>query len=55
MNIPIGAVMPAGNLWALSQHWYDGRLSADWKPRPLDASQQLLAEAGFIGSFWSLQ
>ena len=51
---PIGAIMPAENLWQLSQHWYDGRLSLDWKPRPRELSQELLADAGFKGSFWSL-
>lgn len=53
-EIPVGAVMPAANLWRLSQHWYDGRLSHDWKPRAVEASQQLLADAGFTGKFWSL-
>lgn len=51
---PIGAVMPAANLWYLSQQWYDERLSPDWKPRARDRSQQLLSDAGFIGPFWSL-
>ena len=53
-EIPIGAIMPTAHLWHLSQHWYDGRLSQDWKPRSLDASQELLADAGFAGQFWSL-
>lgn len=34
--------------------WYDGRLSLDWEPRPLELSQQLLTDAGFEGKFWSL-
>jgi len=51
---PIGEIMPAANLWLLSQSWYMGRLSFDWKPRPREASQQLLFDAGFVGSFWSL-
>jgi len=46
--------MPSRNLWDLSQHWYDGRLSPDWTPRPRGVSQQLLADAGFTGPFWSL-
>ena len=51
---PIGEIVPAAKLWLLAQHWYDGRLSLEWKPRPQDASQQLLADAGFEGRFWSL-
>jgi hypothetical protein len=46
--------MPAGNLWQLAQHWYDGRLSPDRRPRPRELSQELLSDAGFKGSFWSL-
>jgi hypothetical protein len=51
---PIGAVMPAANLWSLAHSWFEGRLAPDWKPRSIDQSQQLLAGAGFVGSFWSL-
>ena len=53
-EIPIGAIVPAANLWLLAERWYDGRLSPDWKPRPRDASQQLLTDTGFVGAFWSL-
>lgn len=51
---PIGAIVPAAKLWALAQHWYDGRLSPDWRPRPREFSQELLADAGLTGSFWAL-
>jgi hypothetical protein len=50
----IGAIVPAIDLWGLAQHWFDGRLALDWKPRPPEASQQLLTDAGFEGEFWSL-
>jgi hypothetical protein len=50
----IGAIIPAANLWLLAQHWFDGRLALDWKPRPQEASQQLLSDAGCKGEFWSL-
>lgn len=46
--------MPAANLWELAQSWYAGRLSPGWKPRPRIESQQLLSNAGFAGSFWTL-
>ena len=51
---PIGEIMPASNLWFLSKSWFEGRLSPDWKPRSAAQSQQLLTDAGFIGSFWTL-
>ena len=53
-EIPIGAVVPAADLFQLAQRWFEGRLSLDWKPRPLELSQQLLADAGLEGKFWSL-
>lgn len=53
-EIPFGAIMPAANLWYLSQSWFEGRLSPDWKARPRDQSQQLLTDAGFVGQFWTL-
>ena len=46
--------MPAAKLWTLSQSWFEGRLAPDWKARSADQSQQLLTDAGFIGSFWML-
>lgn len=51
---PIGAIMPASNLWFLSRSWYEGRLTFDWKPRSREVSQQLLSDAGFVGPFWTL-
>lgn len=51
---PIGAIVSAANLWALSQHWYDGRLLLDWKSRSKESSQELLTASGFVGKFWSL-
>jgi hypothetical protein len=53
-EIPIGEIMPAANLWYLSQSWYEGRLSPDWTPRSRDTAQQILTDAGFAGAFWSL-
>lgn len=54
VETPIGAIMPASNLWHLAQRWFEGRLSPDWTPRSRESSQQLLSEAGFVGQFWSL-
>jgi len=46
--------VPAVNVWLLAQHWFDGRLAMEWTPRPQEASQQLLTDAGLEGKFWSL-
>lgn len=53
-EMPLGEIMPAANLWVLARSWFEGRLSPDWKPRSRAASQQLLADAGFAGPFWTL-
>ena len=53
-EIPIGGIMPAQRLWMLAKPWFEGRLSPDWKPRSTDQKQQMLTDAGFIGSFWTL-
>jgi hypothetical protein len=39
----------------LARRWFDGRLSPDWRPRPVEWSQEQLSDAGFTGSFWSLK
>ena len=53
-EVPIGEIMAVERLWRLSEHWFEGRLSRDWKARTSAQSQQLLTDAGFIGSFWTL-
>ena len=53
-EIPMGEVMPAEKLWALARPWFQGRLAPDWKAKSTDQKQQMLTDAGFIGSFWML-
>jgi hypothetical protein len=54
-GIPVGAIVPASNLWSLAQRWYEGRLSPGWEPRSPRKSQLLLEDAGFVGPFWQLK
>ena len=49
-----GATLPVTTLAALAVAWWGDRLAPDWKPRPREWSQELLADAGFTGSFWAL-
>jgi hypothetical protein len=51
---PEGAAVALEQLWRLALPWYGDRLDPDWKPRPLEASQALLEEAGLSGPFWRL-
>jgi hypothetical protein len=52
--LPIGAIVSPGALHRLGHDWFEGRLEMAWKPRDREVSQQILADAGLTGSFWSL-
>ena len=49
-----GALMSVQQLWDVARAWYGDRLDPDWRPRPRDESQRLLADAGLMGEFWEL-
>lgn len=51
---PIGAVVPIANLWQLSRHWFENRLSPDWRKPQREVLQEMLKDHGFTGPFWSL-
>ena len=51
---PIGEIVPVANLWQLSRHWFENRMSPDWRKPPRDMLQELLRDHGFSGQFWSL-
>ncbi|MBY0496388.1 MAG: alkylmercury lyase family protein [Cyanobacteria bacterium] len=51
---PIGEVAAIARLWQLSRHWYDNRMSPDWRKPPRESLQEMLRDHGFTGSFWSL-
>jgi hypothetical protein len=42
-------------MWSLSQHWYGDRLDRSFMPRTLEATQQLLDDAGLTSDFWKLR
>lgn len=49
-----GAVVPVPQLHELARRWYGDRLSPQWRPRGLEASQALLDGVGLTGPFWRL-
>jgi hypothetical protein len=51
---PIGEIVAIANLWQLSRHWYDNRMSPDWRKPQREVLQEMLKDHGFIGQFWSL-
>jgi hypothetical protein len=53
-ELPIGALVSPADLHRLGHDWFEGRLEMAWKPRDREVSQQILADAGLTGSFWSL-
>ena len=50
-----GGVLGIEALRTLAARWYGDRLDPRWRPRPLEASQRILADAGLSGPFWRLQ
>lgn len=51
---PIGEVVPVARLWQLSRHWFENRMSPDWRKPQRDVLQEMLKDHGFTGPFWSL-
>lgn len=51
---PIGEIVAIANLWQLSRHWFENRMSPDWRKPPREALQEMLRDHGFTGPFWSL-
>ena len=49
-----GYVMSLATLWNLASHWYEGRMSLDYKRREPETAAQYFREAGLSGSFWGL-
>ena len=49
-----GVVIGVRRLHELARVWYGDRLDPDWRPRPRDESQRLLADVGLDGPFWEL-
>lgn len=51
---PIGEIVPIARLWQLSRHWFENRMSPDWRKPQREVLQEMLRDHGFTGAFWSL-
>lgn len=47
-----GAVLSIPQLWELSQHWYQDRLSPEFHGRTTEQVQQIFRELGLTSEFW---
>ena len=50
-----GAVLSIPKLWELSQSWYSGRLSPDYRGRRPEEVGKIFKEAGLISEYWQLK
>lgn len=50
----MAASMTLNQCWALSETWYEGRLTMDYARPPIDHFQALLRAVGLVGDAWSL-
>jgi hypothetical protein len=51
---PRGAFMTPDQLWRLADAWYRDRDDATWRRRSADEAEDVFAEIGLTGAFWSL-
>jgi hypothetical protein len=49
-----GELVSLDTLQELARRWYGDRLSPDWRPRTVEASQAILESVGLTGEFWRL-
>jgi D-tyrosyl-tRNA(Tyr) deacylase len=49
---PRGAVLSISQLWELSQHWYQGRMSPQYHGRTIEQAQEIFKELGLTSEFW---
>ena len=54
-NLPQGALLSVEQIWALSQAWYDDRLSKDYEGRTAIAAEAIFTAVGLTGPFWSFE
>jgi hypothetical protein len=47
-----GEVLPASQVWTLSQRWYHDRLSPDYRSRTAAQVQEIFRDLGLTSDFW---
>ncbi len=46
--------MTPEQMWRLADSWYHDRDDPDWRRRSADEAEEVFAEIGLKGDFWSL-
>lgn len=47
-----GEVLPAAQVWTLSQRWYDNRLSEEYQGRTAAQVAEIFRSLGMTSEFW---
>jgi len=47
-----GEVLPAAQVWTLSQRWYDNRLSEAYRGRTAAQVEEIFRSLGLTSTFW---
>jgi len=50
-----GAVLSIPKLWELSQHWYQDRISSDYRGRKPEEVEMIFKEAGLTSEYWQVK
>jgi len=51
-SVPRGAIVSLDQCWRLSQAWYPGRLTAEWRRMNAAETQATFDSLGLTGDFW---
>jgi hypothetical protein len=51
-NARQGVVLSIAQLWALSQRWYQDRMSPDYHGRTIEQAQGIFRDLGLTSEFW---
>lgn len=54
-GIDRGATLSLGQQWRLARRWYRERMSPEWRRFTIDEAEQVFADVGLTGPFWSLR
>lgn len=50
-----GAVVSIEQCWRLALRWYRDRAVMDWTRPSVESTEEVFAEVGLVGPFWSLR
>ena len=54
-KVPRGAIVPAGQCWALAKLWDIDRLRPEWRRKTAEETEDIFTRVGLRGPFWSVR